>query len=164
MRYKRCNNPLEICILTNDTADQWVAQGNARYITIEEAKERLKLANKFGLIHLTFYNPAQYIYALCSCCECCCHDLQFLKKYQRPDLIAHADYVAEVDTTTCIQCGTCAKRCVFCAHEDDKRQVTFHQDKCYGCGVCATTCPSGAIRMKLRSQLVSRVNQGKASS
>jgi NAD-dependent dihydropyrimidine dehydrogenase PreA subunit len=150
VRYKRCENPLEVCIVTNDMADKWVAQGEARYVTLEEAKERLKLAHEHGLVHLTFYNPDQYIYALCSCCECCCHDLQFLKRYQRPDLIAHADYVAEVDANSCIHCGVCVERCMFGAQEKGDETVVFHQDKCYGCGVCVTTCPTGAARLRLR--------------
>lgn len=125
VRYNHCDNPREICILTNDTADRWVAEGKARYIGIEEAQERLKLAHEYGLVHLTFYNPEQYIYALCSCCECCCHDLQFLKKYQRPDLIAHADYVAAVDTGACVSCGTCVRRCIFGAQEEDDGAVIF---------------------------------------
>lgn len=149
-RYKRCDNPLEICIFTNDTADQQVAEGKARYITLEEAKEKLKLAHEHGLVHLTFYSPNQYIYALCSCCECCCHDLQFMKKYQRPDLIAHADYIAEVDASACVQCGICVERCVFDAQEKKGDAIVFHREKCYGCGVCVTTCPAGAIQMKLR--------------
>ena len=73
-----------------------------------------------------------------------------MKKYQRPDLIAHADYVAEVDTNACVQCGTCVKRCVFQAQENNRRSVVFHQEKCYGCGVCVTTCPTGAITMRMR--------------
>jgi NAD-dependent dihydropyrimidine dehydrogenase PreA subunit len=26
----------------------------------------------------------------------------------------------------------------------------FHQDRCYGCGLCVTTCPTSAISMKLK--------------
>ncbi len=151
-RYKRCNNPMEVCLFTNDVADKMVAEGKARHVSLDEAKERLKLANEHGLVHLTFYKPDQYNFALCSCCKCCCHDLQFMTKYHRPDLIAHADYVVEVDVSACLQCGTCANRCVFGAQENEGETVVFHQDKCYGCGVCVTTCPSGAIRMKLRRE------------
>lgn len=154
-RYNRCDNPREVCILINDVADKEVARGRGCYIDLEEAKNRLKLAHEHGLVHLTIYNPEQHIFALCSCCECCCHDLQFLKKYHRPDLIAHADYIAEVDASTCIHCGTCVKRCVFGAQEINEKLVVFHQDKCYGCGLCTTTCPTGAIRMKLRVQRTS---------
>ncbi|MDR3589462.1 MAG: 4Fe-4S binding protein [Negativicutes bacterium] len=151
-RYNRCDNPRDICILTNDMADRWVAEGRARHIGIEEAKDRLKAAHEHGLVHLSFYNPDQYIYALCSCCACCCHDLQILKKYQRPDFVVHADYVAEVDKNVCSGCGACVKRCVFGAQERRGGTVVFQQDQCYGCGVCVTTCPAGAIRMRLRAQ------------
>ncbi|MBP2641407.1 MAG: ferredoxin-2 [Firmicutes bacterium] len=150
--YKRCDNPLESCIVVNDTADQWVVQGKARYITLDETKAILNIAHENGLVHLTFYNPNQYIYALCSCCECCCWDLQVMKKYQRPDLVAHADYVAEVDTDLCIQCGACVKRCIFDAQEKNGEKVVFHQDRCYGCGLCVTQCPTNAITMKLRKK------------
>jgi MinD superfamily P-loop ATPase containing an inserted ferredoxin domain len=149
-RYQRCDNPVEVCLFTNDAAERQVANGTARFVDLAEAKERLQLANKHGLVHLTFYRPDQYLYALCSCCECCCHDLQFMKHYQRPDLIAHADYVAEVDSDACIQCGTCVKRCVFGAQAGDGAAVVFHQEKCFGCGLCVTTCPVQAITMKLK--------------
>ncbi len=57
-----------------------VEQGAARRVDLKEATEVLKLANQHGLIHLTIYNPEQHVYALCSCCECCCHDIEFMKK------------------------------------------------------------------------------------
>jgi len=151
-RYHRCGNPLEICIRTNDAADQWVKDGKARRITLDEAKERLKMAHEHGLIHLTMYNPNQHIFALCSCCGCCCQNIQSMKKYQRPDLVAHADYVAEVDKDVCRRCGACVKRCLFGAQEQQGDAVVFHQDRCYGCGLCVSTCPTGAITMRLRGR------------
>jgi Fe-S-cluster-containing hydrogenase component 2 len=147
---QRCDNPLEVCFFINDVADQKVAQGLARRVNLAEAAEKLKVANERGLVHLTIYNPEQHVFAVCSCCECCCHDIQFLKKYSRPDLIAHADYVAEVDKVKCIQCGACVKRCIFDAQGNNGESVVFNQGKCYGCGVCVTTCPTGAIGMRLR--------------
>jgi len=148
--YKRCDNPLEVCFYINDVADKKVAQGDARQVTLNEAAEILKLANEHGLIHLTIYNPEQHVYALCSCCACCCHDIAFMKRYGRPDLVAHADYVAVVDTTTCVHCGACVERCAFGAQEERDGAVVFDQDRCYGCGVCVSTCPTGSIRMVLR--------------
>ncbi len=159
-RYNRCRNPLEVCIRTNDAADQWVAAGKARYISLDEAKEKLQEAHENGLIHLTMYNPGQHIFALCSCCECCCRNIQAMKKYRRPDLIAHADYVAEVDKNICVQCGACVRRCVFGAQEYDGQSVVFRQDRCYGCGLCVTKCPTGAITMRLRQRSEGRDNCG----
>jgi len=124
----------------------------ARHVDFKEAAESLKLANEHGLIHLTLYNPEQHVYALCSCCECCCHDIYFMKKLGRPDLVAHADYIVAVDKNTCVDCGKCADRCIFDAQVVENSKVIFRQEKCYGCGLCVTTCPTGAIQMVLRTQ------------
>ena len=149
-KHKRCDNPLEVCFYTNDVADKMVERNTARRISLQKAEEALQLANEHGLIHLTIYNPEQHIYALCSCCECCCHDIAFMKKLGRPDLVAHADYVAVVDTEACIHCGACMKRCVFGARSGESGAVVFHQAQCYGCGLCVSTCESNAIRMVRR--------------
>ncbi len=150
-KHKRCDNPLEVCFYTNDVADKKVEKGAARRVDLQEATEVLKLANEHGLIHLTIYNPEQHVYALCSCCECCCHDIEFMKKLGRPDLVAHADYVAAVDTDACVHCGACTERCFFGAQRWDSEEVVYHQDQCYGCGLCVSTCASKAIRMVLRA-------------
>ena len=148
-KQKRCDNPLEVCFYTNDVADKMVTQGAARRVSLQEAVETLKLANEHGLVHLTIYNPEQHVYALCSCCECCCHDIEFMQKLGRPDLVAHADYVAVLDTDACTECGACTERCVFGARSGEPGAVMFDQDKCYGCGLCVSTCGSHATRMVL---------------
>jgi NAD-dependent dihydropyrimidine dehydrogenase PreA subunit len=150
-KHRRCDNPLEVCFYTNDVADQKIKHGLARSVSLQEAAETLLLANEHGLVHLSIYNPEQHLFALCSCCECCCHDIEFMKKLGRPDLVAHADYVAVVDTDFCIQCGECTERCVFGAQNWESGTVMFHQDKCYGCGLCVSTCASNAIRMVLKT-------------
>jgi Pyruvate/2-oxoacid:ferredoxin oxidoreductase delta subunit len=149
-KHKRCDHPLEVCFYTNDVADKRVDQGTARRVSLEEASEKLKLANQHGLVHLTIYNPEQHVYALCSCCECCCHDIEFMKKLGRPDLVAQADYVASVDTGLCTHCGVCVDRCIFDAQVMQADEHVFRQERCYGCGLCVTSCQSDAIKMFLR--------------
>lgn len=151
-KHKRCDNPLEVCFYTNDVADKMVEQGAARRVSLPEAIEKLKLANEHGLVHLTIYNPEQHVYALCSCCECCCHDIEFMKKLGRPDLVAHADYVAVVDPDACVHCGVCAERCVFNARSEKSGAMVVHQDTCYGCGLCVSTCGANATQMVLRPE------------
>jgi uncharacterized Fe-S center protein len=148
-KYKRCDKPIEVCFLLNDAADKAVNRGEARYILLNEAIQKLKIANESGLIHLTIYNPEQHIFALCSCCDCCCHDLQIMKVYKRPDFIAHSDYIVDVDTAKCINCGKCVNRCVFGAQVKNN-SIEYHRDYCYGCGLCLTTCPTSAISLILR--------------
>ena len=57
----------------------------------------------------------------------------------------------------CGQCGKCVRRCHFDAFYHDgtktlvdgkhRKTVQFDPLKCWGCGLCATTCPDGAIVM-----------------
>lgn len=149
--YGRCNNPLDVCLMLNDAADKYVKEGRAKYISIEEAEDVLRLANIRGLVHLTLYEPDHKIYALCSCCACCCHDLQLLKSFGRKDLIARSEYTARTDSGKCTDCGNCIERCVFEARFWDDDRLRCSEEKCYGCGLCITSCPEDAIVMERKS-------------
>jgi len=174
-RYKHCDNPTQTCLLINQAADKRVAEGRARYLSIEEAKEVLRLANERGLVHLTVYKPARMlsyedkdtmpesprpdegpgydlsqVYSVCSCCPCCCYALQILRKFGRRDMIAKSEYIAKTDTELCTHCGSCVDRCVFGARQNRKGRVTHNPEACFGCGLCVTTCPSNAITMTRR--------------
>jgi len=148
-KYKRCSNPVEVCLLINDYADKAVSLGKAKRIDLEEAIEKLKVANQYGLVHLALHSANQYVIAVCSCCECCCDNLQMMKKFKRPDIISRSDYVAVVDKDKCTNCGKCTERCMFGA-QVRKDAVEYHPEYCYGCGLCVTTCPANAITLKLR--------------
>jgi uncharacterized Fe-S center protein len=149
--YQRCDNPLEVCFLLDDAADQAVADRTARHVSLEEAMVVLRQANECGLVHLTIYEPDHAVYAVCSCCACCCHDLQFLQLYARSDLIAHSEYVAQTDVEACTQCGACVERCVFGARVWQEDHLIYDAGACYGCGLCVTVCATGATVLTLRS-------------
>ncbi len=154
--YRRCNNPLEVCFLLDETADRHVKEGLARRVTLAEAKERLRLADRRGLVHLTIFMPPEKVYAVCSCCPCCCHELQILKRYGRVDLVARSDYVAQTDVAACVGCGACVGRCVFGARRVDENRMHYAETACYGCGLCITACPAGATRLARRNEEASR--------
>jgi len=149
--YQRCDNPLEVCFLLDNAADQAVADGTARHVSLEEAMRVLRQANECGLVHLTIYEPEQTVYAVCSCCSCCCHDLQFLRIYGRSDLIARSEYVAQTDMEACAQCGDCVQRCVFGARVWKDGCLSYDAGACYGCGLCVMVCPAGATVLKPKS-------------
>ena len=156
-RYQRCDNPLDVCILLDGAADKQIEQGRARPISLEEAKATLIRTDEKGLVHLTIYNPDQGVYAICSCCSCCCHELQLLKKYGRRDLVAKSEYVARTDMEACTHCGSCVERCVFEARTITDRGMQQYPDKCYGCGLCVIICPQDAIVMERRMERNSEV-------
>jgi Pyruvate/2-oxoacid:ferredoxin oxidoreductase delta subunit len=148
--YKRCDNPLEVCFLLNDVGDKFVLKGKARQVDLTEAAEILKQANKSGLVHLSLYMPDHEIFALCSCCPCCCHDLQIVKQFERKDLMIRSEYVAVMISDDCINCGECVDRCVFGARVFRDEIMEYNAEACLGCGLCVTTCPVEAIFMEVR--------------
>jgi ferredoxin len=148
--YKRCDNPLEVCFLLNDVGDKFVSRGNAHRVLLPEAAEILRKANENGLVHLSLYMPDHEIYALCSCCSCCCHDLQIIKQFERKDLMVRSEYVADTDFLACIHCGECIQRCIFGARLYQDEQLVYNPEVCVGCGLCVTICPVEAATMVVR--------------
>lgn len=150
MAFKNCKNPLDTCLLLDEEAEYLISRGYAKKIEIEEAKHVLEIADKAGLVHLTLYLPNQKVYAICSCCPCCCHDLQALLEYGKTFFVAKSDYLTTCNTDLCDRCGTCIERCVFGAREMQNGKSLVKEENCYGCGLCVTTCPTKASKLSLR--------------
>ncbi len=149
--YKRCDNPLEVCFLLNEVGERFVKKGKARQVDMAEAAEILRRANESGLVHLSLYMPDHEIFALCSCCPCCCHELQLVKNYNRRDLLIHSEYIADLMPENCIHCGNCVERCFFGARIFQDEKMEYDATACLGCGLCITSCPSEAISLKMRA-------------
>jgi ferredoxin len=150
VHYSRCDKPREVCLLLNEYGGHAVARGRARPVSMAEAAEVLRKADEHGLVHLTLYQPDHEIFALCSCCPCCCHDLQLMRQYGRRDLVVRSEYIAVTDGERCSHCGTCADRCVFGARTFDDGRMSYDPGSCLGCGLCVTVCPDHAIVMRMR--------------
>ena len=115
------------------------------------SSEIIKRANASGLVHLSLYMPDHEMFALCSCCPCCCHDLQIVKQFDRKDLMVHSEYIAVTISEDCLQCSECVDRCVFGARVFRDGKMEYNTAACLGCGLCVTRCPVEAISMKLRT-------------
>jgi NAD-dependent dihydropyrimidine dehydrogenase PreA subunit len=150
--YNRCDNPVEVCFVLDEVGDKLVAKSLARTVSLAEAADVLRKANESGLVHMSLYMPDHEIYALCSCCACCCHELQLMKSYGRKDLILHSEYIAVTDMDVCTHCGSCVERCVFDARAMSGDHMVYNADACVGCGLCVTICPVEATLMKPRGQ------------
>lgn len=146
--YKRCDHPVDVCLLLNEYGRKCIDKGRGREISLDEAAGVLDTANRQGLVHLSLYRPDHQLYALCSCCSCCCHDLQLLLEYRQNNLVVHSDYAARTDMDQCIHCGDCIERCAFKARKLEDDAMAYNPENCYGCGLCVTTCPVGATVME----------------
>lgn len=151
LTFRRCDKPLETCLILGDRAEEYRARGVGRPITVDEGEEILKIADREGLVHLAVFEPGDRPYALCSCCSCCCHDLQALLRFGRRRWVRRAPWMARTDMDACTCCGTCALRCVFGARALREGVLTYDEARCYGCGLCVTTCPERAITLVARA-------------
>jgi|GEM_PF-304339 len=150
LTFNNCGKPINTCINLNDSAEELLQRGAGQRITLAEGQEILAVAEREGLVHMAISAPDQPDYALCSCCRCCCHDLQALLRYGRQRWVQKARFVASDNPSDCTLCFICVERCVFDARKELNGRLSYDPNLCYGCGLCATSCPSKAICLKPR--------------
>jgi len=148
-----CEKPLEVC--TAIAPVPGVFDNNfmgGRVISKEEANKVLSKAEDEGLVHLTWNTETGHFF-ICNCCGCCCGVLRGINKLGIPaSTVVNSHYYAEIDPDVCEACGTCAdKRCQVNAIEEGEDVYRVVKEKCIGCGLCVTTCPSEALQL-LRKQ------------
>ena len=144
IKVKGCDSPVNVCIVLNKRAEDEIGKGTGKRISVKQAGKILDKTAKAGLVHLCLYNKGHDLYAICSCCPCCCHDLRAMLDFGVSDMVIESDYVVKYDKKKCINCGKCVERCSFGAFYTDDGRVEFDKEKCFGCGLCVTTCTSGA--------------------
>ncbi|MBN1375418.1 MAG: 4Fe-4S binding protein [Dehalococcoidia bacterium] len=144
-----CTKPKDVCIAVGPGAKYMAEYGFGKLITNEEALKILQRAEDAGLVHCSS-NTGKYIDMVCNCCTCHCMILQSLKNSNMPSLAASSSFTAEIDTSECIGCDNCIRKCPMEAIsiEDDIAQVD--KKRCIGCGLCVRSCPTGAILLKKR--------------
>jgi ferredoxin len=98
------------------------------------------------------------LHVICNCCACDCYPFRAAAELGSKGVWPRVRYQAERDAALCSLCGSCVKRCHFGAFYHDgtiaemkgkpKKTVFFDPIKCWGCGLCANSCTTGAIVMK----------------
>lgn len=154
-----CDRPVEVCIWFNDMAQGALDRGQGRRVDREEAKELVRWADKRGLMHTGDDRWRERgLMAVCNCCACDCYPFRAAQELGAKGVWPRSRYIAVYDRESCNLCGSCVKRCHFDAFYHDgskveaegksRAQVLYNPDLCWGCGLCANTCPSNAITME----------------
>jgi electron transport complex protein RnfB len=150
---KPCDKPLEVCMAFAPITGVFEDTPTGRVISREEAFAILNKAEEAGLVHLT-WNVENGHFFICNCCGCCCGVLRSINELglNASDVI-NSYYYAEIDPDTCTACGTCMdERCQVGAIEEDGETYRVIREKCIGCGLCITTCPSEAVRLVRKTE------------
>ena len=139
----------ENCLTLGVAAKAMVNRGVGRFVSREEMLGMLDQADREGLV-LEPQNAQDPIF-VCCCCGCCCGVLTTAKKLPRPAEFFRATYHAAVDAAVCQECGTCETRCQMDAVGPHAGATRVDMERCIGCGLCVSTCPSGALRLEKRT-------------
>lgn len=145
-----CDKPEESCIIFDTAGEYYVRNGMGREITLEEGLEVLKRADETGLVLQP--GNSQKANNICCCCGCCCGVLRTLKKHPQPANLISSAFYAISDSELCNACEVCAERCQMDAIQYDDGFAEIDLDRCIGCGLCVTTCPTEALTMVRKAQ------------
>jgi electron transport complex protein RnfB len=149
-----CEKPLEVCMAIAPVPGVFDNSPRGRVITREEAYKLLDECEENALVHLTsnFQNGRFFI---CNCCGCCCGVLRGINDLGIPaTTVINSQFYAEIDAEECTECGLCAEeRCqVNAIAEGEDGSYTIAPEKCIGCALCITDCPTEAITLVRRPE------------
>jgi H+/Na+-translocating ferredoxin:NAD+ oxidoreductase subunit B len=145
----------DTCLALGSAARGVLAEGRGRELSREETLLFLRRAESEGLV-LQGQNTRDPLF-VCCCCSCCCAILSRVKKLPDPGRVMRSNYTAGVDSTACIGCGACLKRCPMDAIRLERggaakngMRAVIAEERCIGCGLCLGSCSPGAISLKAR--------------
>jgi len=142
-KMQRCDHTREGCMFLGPWYDGAVKDGYARPASREEALAILRRTYDDGP-GLVAAAADEGPYKICACCSRCCFQFTALNKFGMENALLSSDYVATHDGDLCAACGACVERCHFGATARGEEGLRFDPGKCFGCGLCAGTCPTSA--------------------
>ncbi|MCP4132575.1 MAG: 4Fe-4S dicluster domain-containing protein [bacterium] len=157
---KRCDKPIDVCLVFDRVAEYWAEKGIGRLISHEEADTVLQRSAEAGLVHCTTNNQVfgnKMSGMICNCCPCCCFILQgVLKSKGRQQGLAKSNFHPVIKKDDCNLCGKCLSACPVDALYHHKPHLEDNSDNfialkthgCIGCGICSMACPKDTIKMK----------------
>jgi Fe-S-cluster-containing hydrogenase component 2 len=78
--------------------------------------------------------------------------LRGIKQFDKPaDLVSNL-FIAQHDAGLCSACEACIERCQMEAITLVDWAVSLNLERCIGCGLCVSTCPSGALSLVLKAE------------
>ncbi len=141
-----CDAPRDVCMSLDVAADFLIRAGIGKEVTRETILEKLELAKKHNLVHMTDNSCSGFTF-ICNCCGCCCGVLTATTKLSRKTPVIKSSFIAEWDEDKCSHCGKCMRICQVNALSLINKVTVFSKDRCLGCGKCIDKCPEDALNL-----------------
>jgi Pyruvate/2-oxoacid:ferredoxin oxidoreductase delta subunit len=163
MGHRACGHPMDTDIVIKTGTDVWLDAFPYAYhkISKEEAKDIVRDCASQGMFQMVFLHclvgGAMNEYVICNCCtDGCVPYLLNRTLGQNIYPLVKGDWRAEAEEDKCERCGACVEVCPFSARvlTDAGPRVL----QCYGCGLCASACKTGATNMVAAPVISSRGN------
>jgi ferredoxin len=139
---KKCDKPVDVCMVLGYGAKYLAERGAARLVTAEEAMQTLQRAEEAGLVHCAT-NTRDKVDYICNCCPCCCGILGVATRLKGAVSRPESNFYSTIQADNCTACGVCVDRCPMGAITVDEVAVV-DQALCIGCGLCVSGCDFAA--------------------
>ena len=117
----------------------------------EQAMTSLRAHEKEGLCHTVWTFITPFVGAICNCDRTDCLAMRSTIGYGFP-VMFRSEFVAEISPTVCNGCRQCMQLCQFGAisYSAAKKKSRIDIRRCYGCGICRSSCEKNAITLRER--------------
>jgi Na+-translocating ferredoxin:NAD+ oxidoreductase subunit B len=146
------------CLVFGTFAESIEERSNGRLVSREEMRKIVRERWDKNLVFMTANLVPSQANAICTCCDCCCHYLQAINRFEGMVSFTSPHFRASVDPNLCNDCGRCIRVCNTHAHTMENRKHSYDASKCIGCGLCIKACQKYAVTLKVNPdyQLPSR--------
>jgi ferredoxin len=149
---------LNVCICVGNNAMFWLEHGkrlNVRKINQKEALEIVERERSKGSITTAWFKVATggRSGVICSCHPDFCVGMRGmlmakdLKYSEGVNNHAPSGYTISIDDKLCSNCEKCISVCHFKALAASVNTPLYDRKSCFGCGLCAESCPNSAVTM-----------------
>lgn len=137
------------CLVFGSFAEGIEERGSGRLVSREEMRKIVRERWDKNLVFMTANLVPSQANAICTCCDCCCHYVQFINHYGGMASFTSPHFRASVDPHLCNECGRCIRVCNTHAHAMEGKKHIYDAAKCIGCGLCIKACPKHAVTLKV---------------
>lgn len=149
---KKIPNITDVILTNYKNSKKYEKKKNVIFITRKQLFKKFDEFEKAGLVPISLgcCGMEGFGKVICNCHKSVCYVLRAIIGRDIKRGLRKGPSIASVDLDKCTgvdNCGICLERCVFHARDVIDNKAIVIEENCYGCGLCATSCPTEATEM-----------------